>query len=173
MKVKWDKLNSRWLNPASVISIVLAGGTLVLWLATFTVDPQRQQLSLATNFHISVCEGFSGNPFGCLAFFNGSKTGPYRGSIVAMSDTDSPEPDRQIWHWGNYGWGKIIYIDRQRQPTLKALYCDLPGIYFRYFWLANQPAPIWTLMISLWCPLFLFSISPVIWVLRRWFSRGK
>ncbi|HKW30741.1 MAG TPA: hypothetical protein VJT54_15510 [Verrucomicrobiae bacterium] len=46
--------------------------------------------------------------------------------------------------------------------------CDLPGVYFRHWQMHDQVRPLWTLMVSLWYPLVLFSILPVLWIFRRW-----
>ena len=74
---------------------------------------------------------------------------------------------RRGWHSGDYNFGQVSFTNLNSTiDVLKA--SDLPGIYFRYWQMHDQAQPLWTLMISLWYPLFLFSALPLIWISRRW-----
>jgi hypothetical protein len=158
---------------ASFISAILALCTLVLWLLTFIVNPWDHKISLTKNFHISVWYGFSGDTLGRLVIFNNNaQYGPYRGSIVSLSNEKYPPKPVWVWRIGeNYGIGKEIDFDGKGEIDLTETAADFPGIYYRHIQWPKEPQPLWTLMMSLWYPLFLFSILPVIWLIRRWRSR--
>ncbi len=50
---------------------------------------------------------------------------------------------------------------------------DFPGIYYRHI-LTGYPGPAWiTLAVSLCCPVFVFAILPVYWVIHRRDSSSK
>lgn len=165
-------MTRRWFNGLSLVSAVFAGCTVILWLATFAITPWDHRVSLTDNFQISVWSGFRGDTFGRLVIFNDAKYGPYRGSIVALGGPDSREV-RWGWHTADddYDFGVITYtnpngtIDRWR-------FCDLPGIYLRHFHFHDQQT-LWTLMVSLWYPLILFSILPAAGFFHRWRSRDR
>jgi hypothetical protein len=141
----------RLYNVGSAVSAAFAACTLLLWLATVAVTPWDHRLSFGHGFHVAVWSGVSGDKLGRLVFFNDADYGPYRGSVIQIVDEKGelhPKLDRSI-EWG-----------------------DSFGIYYRYFrWPDGHT--LWTLMMSLWYPLFLFSILPIAWILRRWYSRGK
>ncbi len=161
INVKLGKFNS-----AALVSTILAVCTFVLWLATFAVTPWDHKISLTKHFHVSVWKGFSGDTFGRLVIFNDVQYGPYRGSIMSLGGEDTHET-RRGWHAGDYDVSQITLTNLDStSDKLKA--CDLPGIYFRYWQMHDQERPLWTLMISLWYPLFLFSILPVIWIFHSW-----
>lgn len=150
----------------SLVSTLLAICTFGLWLATFAITPWDHKISLAQNFHVSVWKGFSGDTLGRLVIFNDAQYGPYRGSIMRLSDGNVQETCFG-WHAGDYDFGQIIFTNQDHTiDKLKA--CDLPGIYFRHWQMHDQVHPLWTLMVSLWYPLVVFSLLPVIWLFFRW-----
>jgi hypothetical protein len=166
MRNKVENVKLGKFNVASLVSTTLAVCTFALWLATFAVTPWDHKISLTKNFHVSVWKGFSGDTFGRLVIFNDAQYGPYRGSIMSLGGEDTHET-RRGWHAGDYDVGQITFTNLDStSDKLKA--CDLPGIYFRYWQMHDQERPLWTLMISLWYPLFLFSILPVIWIFHHW-----
>lgn len=73
-----------------------------------------------------------------LVFFNDADYGPYRGSTISV---DGNPPLRRELYFG-----------------------DTAGVYYRYFGLAGSA--LWTLMVSIWYPVALFSILPS-WQLLR------
>jgi hypothetical protein len=158
---------------ASFISAILAVCTLILWLLTFSLNPWDHKVSLTKKFHVGVWEGFSGDTLGRLVIFNDAKYGPYRGSIVSLANEKYPSKPVWVWRIGeDYGIGKEIDFDDKGEIELTETAADFPGIYYRHFLWAKNVQPLWTLMMSLWYPLFLFSILPVIWLIRRWRSRS-
>lgn len=167
-------MTRRWLDIATVVSGVFVSFTVVLWLATFAISPWDHRLSFTQHFHVGVWSGFSGDTLGRLVFFNNGEYGPYRGSIIALADTNHPSAKRG-WSIGDYDMGRITDYNGKGEVAIQERVCDLPGIYFRHIhtlWPKEYP-PLWTLMVSLWYPLFLFSILPVAWIFRRWRLRRK
>lgn len=150
----------------SLVSAFLVICTVGLWLATFTITPWDHKISFTQDFHVSVWKGFSGDTLGRLVIFNDAEYGPYRGSIMRLSEENTQET-QSGWHAGDYDFGQIIYTNRDDTiDKLKA--CDLPGIYFRHWKIHDQVRPLWTLMVSLWYPLVLFSLLPIIWIFHQW-----
>jgi hypothetical protein len=131
------------------------------------MNPRDECLSLTDHFHIGVWDGFSGDSFGMSVFFNNAEYGPYRGSIMSISDEKAPAPKRWGWSVLWYGFSQETEFDRQGNAALIEKACDLPGIYFRHFRQPDKADSLWTLMISLGYPLLLFSILPVAWIFRR------
>jgi hypothetical protein len=168
--VKRDELHCKF-NIVSLVSLVLAIFTLFLWLATFWVNPWDHRVSLTNNFHVSVWNGFSGDTLGRLIIFNNAQYGPYRGSIMLLTDSNQPPPIVRGWSIGHYSIGQETDFDRRGEVLLIEKACDMPGIYFRHFRRPNEALPLWTLMVSLWYPLFLFNVLPAVWIFRRWRSR--
>jgi hypothetical protein len=160
-------MTRRWFNLASLVSAALVGCTVVLWLATFVISPWKRRVSLTHHFHVGVWSGFSGDTLGCVVFFNNIEYGPYRGSIIALTDDAHPS-SKQGWSFGEYDWGQIIDFDGKGEIEVKEKVCDLPGVYFRHIRWSKETLPLWTLMVSLWYPLFLFSVVPAVWIFRRW-----
>jgi hypothetical protein len=67
-----------------------------------------------------------------LVFFSDSEYGPYRGSIVGLAGSKYP-------HTNAFG--------------------DFFGVYYRHFtW---PDSILWTLMVSMWYPILVFSLWPV------------
>src|SRR5262245_61278640 len=105
-------MRRRLFNVASFVSAVFAGGTVVLWLATFLTAPWDHRVPVTRSFYIGVWNGLSGDTLGRLVVFNDPDDGPYRGSIIQVVDgkrTLTPRVARQLV------WG------------------DSFGVYYRYF----------------------------------------
>jgi len=153
---------------ATLLSFVLLLATLGLSLATRWLNPWDHRVSLSEHFHISVWEGFSGDKLGMLVFYNNAQYGPYRGSIISLSDDKAPPSIRRGWSALDYDFGQITSFKRNGSVELIEKACDLPGVYFRHIWWPDQPMPLWTLMISPAYPLVLFGILPAIWAFRHW-----
>jgi hypothetical protein len=162
-------MRHRWFQIASLISGAFVAFTVGLWLVTLVASPW---ISLTRHFNLGIWKSFSGEGLGMLEIFNDSQSGPYSGSIVALSE----RPPKAVWDWRvseNYGAGKEIIFDGKGAIQVIATGADFPGIYYRYFQWPNKPKPLWTLMVSLWYPLFLFSILPSVWILHRCHLRMK
>ena len=117
------------------------GSHVALWLAAFAVNPWDHHLSIAPSFHIGVWGGTDGPIFGRLVFFNDDEYGPYRGSIVALSDGQGkvpPEFQPRVSEWG-----------------------DSYGVYYRHFYFPKSDKTLWTLMISLLYPFALSAVLPL------------
>lgn len=158
-------MTHRIFNIASVVSAVGVGCSLLLWLATFVISPWDHRVSFTDGFNVSVWSGFSGDTLGRLVIYSDAKYGPYRGSIKGIGG-ENAQKERWGWHHGDYDFGKITFtnpngtVDRLRLG-------DLPGIYFRHFQIHGKARTLWTLMVSIWYPLILFSIFPGAWIIRR------
>jgi hypothetical protein len=64
-------------DTLSLISVVLLGCTLCLWVWSFWADPQKESLSFNRSLHVGVFQGR-------VEFFNIKEYGPYHGSIIAL-----------------------------------------------------------------------------------------
>ena len=164
-------MTHRPFNIASLASAAFALFAVALWLATFAVSPWDHRVSLTDRFHVSVWSGFSGDTLGRLVIFNDAKYGPYRGSIMAIGGEGTHEEFSGL-RISDYDFGRITFTNRNGTIDRLRL-CDLPGIYFRHFDIHDQAHTLWTIMISLWYPLVVFSILPAAWLFRRWRSRHK
>lgn len=156
----------RSFHVASLISGVLLAFIVVLWLVTLVASPR---FPLTRHFNLGVWSGFSGDTLGRLVFFNDAQYGPYRGSIIALSD--DKHPPKAVWTWRvseNYGAGKEYIFDGEGAIQVTATGADFPGVYYRHFQWPNSPQPLWTLMVSLWYPFLFFSVLPLGWILRHW-----
>lgn len=136
-------MKPRLLNAVAVVCAVLLSITLLLLLVAPFLDPIDIHLSLGRAFHVSVqCRRFDSR----IVFFNDSEYGPYRGSVIGLSDDD-----------GN------VYPPSQRQLS----FGDAWGVYYRYFrW---SDATLWTLTVSLWYPIVI--LSAIVIGVRR--GRGR
>jgi hypothetical protein len=135
----------RAFEIAAWSSAFLLACSVISWLCTFALNPWDHRFSLTNAFHVSVWDGPEYPVVGSLVFFNNREYGPYRGSLIGISDTDGtsvPVLDRKV------AWGRSY------------------GVYYRYFrW--PEGHVLWTLMVSLWYPIILFSLLPAIWFWRR------
>ena len=138
-------MKSRICNTLSVISAILLACTIILWAWSFWTDPRKECLSFSGDFHVAVQDGH-------VEFFSDKTHGPYRGSIIALTSPEWP----------------IERIFSKQQA-----FGDICGIYYRYFRWADSGAVLWTLSVSLFYPMIVFSLLPVIslWSLRRQVTR--
>ena len=133
----------RSFNLAALSSAVLLGFTVILCFMSLWLNPPDHHVSFGDSFHIGVSEADGDDTIGRLVFYNTEDPGPYYGSLIQM-----------------FGPSTLLS---------EAHFGDTAGIYFRYFrW---PPGVLWTLMISLWYPLILFSIQPAIWLILNLRSR--
>lgn len=93
---------------------------------------------------IAVTSGFHVGFFRGGVWFYGNEL-PYMGSIIQISSAGAP------------GSGY--------PPLLDEAGVDFPGVYYRFF--RFRSSTIWTLMVSLWYPVGLFVLLPVVWFFRN------
>jgi hypothetical protein len=160
------------LQIATFISAVIMTCTIILWFATLSMSPWDHRLSFTKQFHVSVWSRVDGDALGALVFFNNADYGPYRGSIMDIVNDKFP-PISRGWSIGCYGYCHRTDFGGRGTVYMQERACDLPGIYFRYFNWPNKPQHLWTLAVSLWYPLTVFSVLPAMWGIRRWQSQKK
>jgi hypothetical protein len=131
----------RAFNIVAVASTVMLVVSVLLFFVGHVLNPWDHYLSLGDDFHVGVWgRGLDSR----IVFFNDAEYGPYRGSIVGIVDSD-----------GN------VYPPRERE----AAFGDAWGIYYRYFQWSD--ATLWTLMVTLWYPISVFTITSVATLLWR------
>ncbi len=135
----------RTFDVASLISSILLGCTVVLWASAFAISPWDHRLSMSSTFHVGVWGGFDGPFVGRLVFFSDKEYGPYRGSVICLSDSQ-----------GNLS-----------RPMITRAWGDAFGVYYRHFHWLDTGETLWTLMVSLAYPLLIFSVLPAAWLWRR------
>lgn len=124
----------------TVFSTTMFVITVALFLAGYLLNPSDHYLSLGDDSHFIVLgRGLDSR----AVIFNDARYGPYRGSIIGLADVD----------------GSVL-------PRLEeqAAFGDSWGIYYRYF--RRSDSTIWTLTVTLWYPMVLFAVVPVIGSLR-------
>lgn len=126
----------RSFKIATVVSTVMLAMSVVLFIAGYVLSPRDCHLSLHDDFHVGAwASGLDSR----LVFFNDGEHGPYRGSIIGLANAE----------------GRI-------DPPLvrKESFGDSWGIYYRHFQWSDSR--LWTLMVTLWYPIALFAILPLI-----------
>jgi hypothetical protein len=126
----------------SAASAVMLGATLILSIATFILNPWQHYISFSDTFHVGVWRG--GDTLGRIVMFSDAGYGPYRGSLLQITDGDGnafPVFDKEVRFGGSF------------------------GIYYRYF--RREEWVLWTMVLSLWYPATLFSILPAIRLIVR------
>lgn len=124
----------RWFAVTALTSAVFSGLTAASWLIGFTLGPW----SITDSFHVCGVEG--------RLLFYGNGRGPYRGSIIALTDAEGKRhPEYRSLKWG-----------------------DSFGAYYRHFYFPESGTTLWTMAISQLYPCFLFAVLPLLWCWRRW-----
>ena len=125
----------------TMISTAMLVITVLLFIAGWVISPWDQFLSFSDDFHVGVLgRGIDAR----IVCFSDSDYGPYQGSIIGVVDADGS-----------------LY------PPLKSEYAfgDSWGIYYRYFeW---SDSILWTLTVTLWYPIVIFAIMPLVELTRR------
>ncbi len=128
----------RALNFAAILSSLLLGGVLLLWVNADAIDPWQHRISIGPRIHLSIFN--FGRADTRLAIFNDPGYGPYHGSILNIGE------DSTLDHTKWFG--------------------DAAGIYFRYFhW--TDGGELWSLLVSLAYPAAAFAILPAVWLFQR------
>jgi hypothetical protein len=92
---------------------------------------------------------------------------PYTGGIIGLASTNDPPPINKFWGLGSLGFRHEIDFDRHGKISMTINCCDLPGIYFRQFWVPDQGPAYTTLSVSLCYPFLLSAILPLYWIYRK------
>lgn len=128
------------------LSLCLLAVSGVLFMCSMALNPWDHFLSLNDSFHV----GLQNRSFDArIMFFNNAEYGPYRGSLIGVQDAS----------------GKLY-------PPLVRQYAfgNSWGIYYRDFQWSDSR--LWTFTFSLWYPLIVFAIAPLV-VLSRRLSRSR
>jgi hypothetical protein len=129
---------SRGFTTSALASTLLLAVALVLFLSAFRESSHEPLVSHSPAFHFTATRGSLSPPDARLAFFD-SPMGPYSGSLVFLD-----------------------FIDEGVQVDA---FGDSMGVYYRRIrWPSGECN--WTLMVSLWYPIIVFSILPGIWILQ-------
>jgi len=70
------------------------------------------------------------------------------------------------WTWhiaGQSGFMQESYIGEHNELVERDRMGDLPGVYWRDFWMRTEAHGYWTLAISLWYPILLLAVLPGWW----------
>lgn len=129
-------MDRRALKILTILSFALLMATVLLFISGYALSSWDHHVSFGDSCHIGVWNrGLDSR----LVVFSDSDYGPYRGSIIGLVDAN-----------GN------VYPPLKR----RAAYGDAWGIYYRYFQWAD--AKLWTLMVSLWYPIAILAIMPLV-----------
>ena len=138
--------NARESKPpvGLLVSLTLLGQSVVLFAASYAVDPWKHRISISQGFHVSL---WGRGADARILFFNNAEYGPYRGSMIQAGAVGSPPP----------AYPKVIGFG------------DCLGVYYRH--IVWPQKVLWTLMLSLWYPVAVFGLCSVItgwrWRIRR------
>jgi hypothetical protein len=125
----------RAVKLISLLSSCLLAVSILLLLCCGIFSDGAQCVSFNDSFHVRlICQGFDAR----IAFFSDAEYGPYRGSLIGLQDSDG-----------------------MLEPPLESqiVFGDSWGIYYRYFQWSDSR--LWTLTLSLWYPVILFSTIPL------------
>ncbi len=130
-----------------LVSLIPFGLSVVLFAASYRVDPTKTRISLGDNFHVSLL--VRRDIDARIVFFNNAGYGPYQGSLVAVGAVGSPPQE----YPKRVGFG------------------DWLGIYYRHFRWPDEV--LWTLSVSLWYPMVFFALCALIawWRWKRRLAR--
>jgi hypothetical protein len=156
----------RALTTLTLLSAVVLCLLVVMWPASHFLNLSR---SLGTG-KLTPSDSIPITPHYHLGFERGSMwlytyAMPYRGSIMWLSNTNDPPPVVRAWILGDYGFSHTVLSNASEKMSERT--CDLPGIYFRRFWSFDDKPPYTTLCMSLWYPIFLSAVLPLLWIFRR------
>jgi hypothetical protein len=147
-------MRARTARIAAIGSTLLLVVSVLLFVLGFSLDPRDHHLSLGPSLHVGLTKG--GDFASRVAFFCDGECGPFRGSVVALADSK----------------GNVYPPFKQHRG-----FGDDGGIYYRYFewddYCGTGHLIHWTLTVSLWYPIVLFAVFPVIWGWRQLGHRRK
>jgi len=169
------RIVKRLIAIATIVSAVQCCLFLALMLASYDLslcsdDSQngvwvQNSIPLASHFRV----GFSR---GSIWFF--SLDCPYTGSLRQLADGDGiayPGGHARImrdhvWVFRNSGFVQETYIGELEEFVGRNQYGDFPGLYYRHFEWMRTPTE-WTLALSLWYPIALVAVLPLVWLIRN------
>ena len=139
---------TRLANGACPASAVLWLLSLIAAVLTLALNPWDHHVTINPDCRLGVWSGFSDGIDPVLVFFNRQvgcdhDHGPYRGSLITVEGDPWP-------------------------PVVTGVDWDFPRIYYRHIRSGWDDSVVWTLMVSLWYPLILCAIGPIIWGVFRW-----
>ena len=132
---------SRIVTALSTALLVVA---ILLFLASFVLNPWDHYVSFNDSFHVGVLAGSFDWWFDSrIVLFSDATNGPYCGSII-----------------------QIHFSDGTAYPTFEheVKWGDTCGVYYRYF--RTSDWTLWTLMVTPWYPIIFFAIMPTMRLLR-------
>jgi hypothetical protein len=131
----------RTFKILTAVSAFFLGLSLLLAIAARLLDPWTEHsISLRPKLYVGVGQAYPSDIVGRVAIFNDRESGPYRGNIIALPGGGSSLLERS-----SFG--------------------DAWGIYYRHFRWPNYE--VWTLMVSLAYPIWLFALLPIAWLIRE------
>jgi hypothetical protein len=147
--VRWYSV-SGLRNQLAVASGIGCCLLLVVLVVSYRLDMETQGIEITSRFHVGFFDGY-------VWFY--SEKWPYHGSSIWF-------PEGRVlndicWHVGDYGIRRETFADEQGNAVETNTGCDLPGIYYRRFgWVLGDP--LWTLAASLWFPIVLLAVLPIL-----------
>ena len=96
------------------------GGTLLLSIATFVLDPWHDYNSFSDSFHVSTFR-IGDDTLGRIIFFNDASYGPYRGSLMQITDDQgnvAPVFEKEVYFGGSYVLAKWLLEQNNSQHWL-------------------------------------------------------
>ena len=135
---------TRLANGACLTSATLWLLSLIAAFLTPALNPLDHHVTINPDCRLGVSSVFNGSNFPdpVLVCFN-HEQGPYRGSLITVDGDPRP-------------------------PVVTGVDWEFPRIYYRHIHSRRDDSVIWTLMVSLWYPLILFAIGPLVWGVSRW-----
>lgn len=166
MRSRGTHFIKRTVTTLSLLSAIALCLLVLVWPISYLLDLSR---NLGTD-NIAPSDSIPVTPSYYLGFERGSMwlytlSMPYRGSIMWIGDTNDPPPIVREWRFGDYGFAHIVRVGKGEKLSERS--CDLPGIYFRRFWRFDKDPPYTTLCLSLWYPVLLSAVMPLLWIIRR------
>jgi hypothetical protein len=156
----------RTLTTLTLISAVVLCFLVVMWPASYFLNLSRSFGSgkLTPSDSIPVSPDYRlGFERGSLWLYTYAM--PHRGGIVWMSGTNDPPSVVHGWTFGILGFAHIVHSNKTGKLSERV--CDFPGVYFRRFWGFDDKPPYTTLELSLWYPILLSAVLPLLWIFRR------
>jgi hypothetical protein len=160
---------TRLYTVAVIASGIICSLLLVYFPISYHFDNPPPRISVSSFLGISIFDGD--------VVFD-SRSHPYHGNISEIDAGRVPYEGGQAhaikdWDWriGYYSFGQRTFIGERDEFVAKDIYLILPGAYYRHFEWETEPL-LWTVIFSLWYPILLFAILPLLWIFRRarlWF----
>lgn len=141
---RWERSRDRLLSslgiptPRTIAAFTPLVLAVLLFMISAAMTPYEQKVDLPSGGYVGIGRGY-------ISFFSDAQ-GPYHGSIIALTDGNSP-------------------------PKYDRSGFDFPGIYYR--WFDFRLGTLWTLTFSLLFPIALAAIPAELWLVRRMTHRSE